>query len=121
MPNVFACYPSYEQPVRSKVHRDPRSRKRSCGLSNDSCLKKKQETTISSKTGDPATTDDVVETKDAPTAAVARTVKSSGDSTFLVDDLSSVASAVLSSSTTSEKLPVFKGVARDHCVGIFRC
>ncbi|KAL1485434.1 hypothetical protein MTO96_047317, partial [Rhipicephalus appendiculatus] len=122
VPSVFACYPSYKQPACSKVRSDPRSRKRAPELDNDSCPKKKQKTTLSSEVGDPATTDDAAETDDAPTATavVARTVEPPGGNTFPVDDLSSVASAVLASSTTSEEQLGFKAAARDEPLAFAR-
>ncbi|KAH7952958.1 hypothetical protein HPB49_002982 [Dermacentor silvarum] len=82
--------------------------------------RKKQKSAISFDMGDPATTDDAAETDDAPTAVAARTVESPGDNTFLVDDLSSVASAVLASSTTSKEQLVFKAVARDEPLAFAR-
>ncbi|KAL1419955.1 hypothetical protein MTO96_024808 [Rhipicephalus appendiculatus] len=110
------------KPACSKVRSDPRSRKRAPELDNDSCPKKKQKTTLSSEVGDPATTDDAAETDDAPTATavVARTVEPPGGNTFPVDDLSSVASAVLASSTTSEEQLGFKAAARDEPLAFAR-
>ncbi|KAH6926076.1 hypothetical protein HPB50_013813 [Hyalomma asiaticum] len=120
VPSMFACYPSYKQPSRNKVRSDPRSRKRAPELDNDSCPKKKQKTAISLEMGDPATTDDAAETGDAPTAVAARTIESPGENTFPVDDLSSVASTVLASTTTSEEQLVYKAVARDEPLAFAR-